>query len=59
MSALFYVSQAIDGFDRTRDHRAGRLPDFIAAAGLGPVERYGRFRTAAGSLDLLSAKAGT
>lgn len=54
MSALFFVSQAIDGFDRTRDHRAGRLPRFVAGAGFDPVERYGRFRTAAGSLDLLS-----
>lgn len=55
ISALFFVSQAIDGFDRTRDHRAGRLPDFITNARFGPVERYGRFRTAAGSLDLLAA----
>lgn len=56
-SALFFVSQAIDGFDRTRDHRAGRLPQFVTEAGFGSVERYGRFRTAAGSLDLLTARA--
>lgn len=55
MSAIFFASQAIDGFDRTRDHRADRLPTFIAEAGFGPVERYGRFRTAGGSLDLLTA----
>jgi len=54
MSALFFVSQAIDGFDRTGDHRAGRLPRFVTDAGFDPVTRYGRFRTAAGSLDLLS-----
>lgn len=56
-SGLFFVSQAIDGFDRTRDHRAGRLPQLIAEAGFDSVERYGRFRTAAGSLDLLTARA--
>ena len=55
MSAVFFVAQAIDGFDRTADHRAGRLPNFITAAGLGTVERYGRYRTAFGSLDLLVA----
>ncbi len=54
--ALFFVSQAIDGFDRTADHRAGRLPQFIAEAGFGDVERYGCFRTAAGSLDLFTAR---
>lgn len=54
ISALFFVGQAIDGFDRTRDHRAGRLPKFITEAGFAPVERYGCFRTAVGSLDLLA-----
>lgn len=56
ISALFFASQALDGFERTRDHRAGRLPEFIAEAGFGPAERYGRFRTVAGSLDLLAAQ---
>jgi SAM-dependent methyltransferase len=55
MSGAFFVAQAIDGFDRTRDHRAGRLPDFFAAAGFGSVERYGRLRTGFGSLDLWRA----
>lgn len=58
IGGLFFLSQAIDGFERTRDHRAGRLPGFIAEAGFGSVERYGCFRTAAGSLDLLTARAG-
>lgn len=57
VSVLFLLSQAIDGFDRTRDHRAGRLPELVAAAGFGSVERYGRFRTVAGALDLLGARA--
>lgn len=56
MSALFFFAQAIDGFDRTRDHRAGRLPSFIGDAGFGTVNCYGRPRTAFGSLELLSAR---
>lgn len=56
MSAVFYLSQAIDGFDRTADHRAGRVPEMLRDAGFDAVERYGRLRTAFGSLDLLSAR---
>lgn len=59
MSGAFFVAQAIDGFDRTADHRAGRLPAFIEEAGFVAVERYGRFRTGFGVLDLLTAEAGT
>jgi ubiquinone/menaquinone biosynthesis C-methylase UbiE len=55
MSAVFFVSQAIDGFDRTADHRAGRLPRFLREAGFDGVERYDRLRTWFGSLDLLAA----
>jgi ubiquinone/menaquinone biosynthesis C-methylase UbiE len=55
MSALFYVAQMIDGFDRTADHRAGRLPAFIAEAGFAPAERYGGLRTGFGSIELLTA----
>lgn len=58
MSAAFWVSQAIDGFDRTADHRAGRLPQLLEGAGFGEVERYDRLRTVAGSLDLLAARDG-
>ncbi len=57
VSALFFVAQAIDGFDRTADHRAGQLPTFITEAGFGEVESYGRLRTGFGSLDLLTARA--
>jgi ubiquinone/menaquinone biosynthesis C-methylase UbiE len=56
MSGAYYVLQAIDGFERTADHRAGRLPDFVADAGFDAVERYGSFRTGFGSLDLLTAR---
>lgn len=55
MSGLFYLVQMGDGFDRTADHRAGRLPVFIEEAGFGSVERYGRFRTAFGVVELLTA----
>jgi SAM-dependent methyltransferase len=55
MSGLFFVAQAIDGFDRTADHRAGRLPAFIEEAGFEGVERYARFRTAFGVVELLAA----
>lgn len=57
MSALFYVVQLGDGFDRTADHRAGRLPAFIEEAGFGSPERYGRFRTGFGVIELLTAEA--
>jgi ubiquinone/menaquinone biosynthesis C-methylase UbiE len=56
IGAAFLVAQAIDGFDRTADHRAGRLPEYFAAAGFGSVERYDRLRTGFGSLDLWRAE---
>jgi ubiquinone/menaquinone biosynthesis C-methylase UbiE len=56
IGAAFFVAQAIDGFDRTADHRAGRLPEYFAAAGFGSVERYDRLRTGFGSLDLWRAE---
>ena len=59
MSAAFFVTQAIDGFERTADHRAGRLPEFLRAAGFPEPERYDRLRTAFGSLDLLAAEPGS
>jgi ubiquinone/menaquinone biosynthesis C-methylase UbiE len=55
MSAVFLVSQAFDGFERTAEHRAGCLPAMLEEAGLGSVERLDRLRTAFGSLDLLVA----
>lgn len=55
MSGLFYAVQVADGFERTADHRAGRLPSFIEAAGFGAVEPYGLIRTGFGVVELLSA----
>jgi ubiquinone/menaquinone biosynthesis C-methylase UbiE len=57
MSGLFYIVQVADGFDRTADHRAGRLPEFIEEAGFGPVELYDRIRTGFGVVELLTARA--
>lgn len=56
MSGLFYIVQIADGFDRTADHRAGHLPALIAEAGFDSVERYGRFRTAFGTIELLTTE---
>jgi ubiquinone/menaquinone biosynthesis C-methylase UbiE len=56
MSGAFFVLQAIDGFARTHDHRAGRLPELFAAAGFAPVERYERLRTGFGGFDLWRAE---
>jgi ubiquinone/menaquinone biosynthesis C-methylase UbiE len=55
MSAVFYVSQAIDGFERTAEHRAGRVPALLRDVGFEEIERYERLRTAGGSLDLFAA----
>ena len=52
VSAGFFLTQTFDGFDRTRDHRAGRLPAYFAEAGFEEVERYARLRTIFGALDL-------
>jgi ubiquinone/menaquinone biosynthesis C-methylase UbiE len=54
ISAGFLITQSVDGFDRTRDHRAGRLPEYFAEAGFSGFERYERLRTGFGALDLWS-----
>ena len=55
MRAAFSIVQLSDGIDGTRDHAAGRLPEFIAEAGFHHVERYQRLRTCFGSLELIEA----
>ena len=57
LRASFFVLQLIDGFDGTRDHAAGRLPEFLHDAGFEDVRRYGRLRTVWGTLELLAATA--
>jgi len=54
----FLGLQVVDGFDGTRDHAAGRLPAFVAAAGFAAPEVTRRLRTVWGSLELLRAARG-
>jgi ubiquinone/menaquinone biosynthesis C-methylase UbiE len=56
MRGAFFVLQLVDGFDGTRDHAQGRLPEFISTAGFRDVACHDRLRTAWGSLELLSAR---
>jgi ubiquinone/menaquinone biosynthesis C-methylase UbiE len=51
----FFALQLIDGFENTRDHAAGRLPDYLAAAGFTDVTRQARVWTGWGTLELLRA----
>ena len=56
MRLIFRLNvQALDGMENTRDHAAGRLPGFIEDAGFRDVRVGRRLRTAAGSLELISA----
>jgi ubiquinone/menaquinone biosynthesis C-methylase UbiE len=55
MRAMFTLIRALDGFEPTADHAAGRLPQILREAGLESVATRGRHRTAWGSLELLSA----
>ncbi len=54
MRAAFLFVQLLDGFQSTREHVAGRLPDLIADAGYS-VETISRLRTISGALELLIA----
>ena len=55
MRLAFLTLQLLDGFANTRDHAAGRLPDYLAQAGFGDVRREARVRTGWGTLELLRA----
>lgn len=56
LRAAFFVLQVLDGFDGTRDHAAGRIPELVRAAGLRDVHVYRRLRTAWGTLELIEAR---
>ncbi|MEA2141799.1 MAG: hypothetical protein QOI64_229 [Solirubrobacteraceae bacterium] len=56
LRASFFVLQVLDGFDGTRDHAAGRIPELVRASGFCDVHVYGRLRTAWGTLELLEAR---
>lgn len=56
MRAAFLAVQLLDGFETTRDHAAGRLPEMIDRAGFTEVTVSRRLRTVWGTLDLISAR---
>jgi ubiquinone/menaquinone biosynthesis C-methylase UbiE len=56
--AAFFALQVTDGFDNTRDHAEGRLPQLMADAGFANVACYRRLPTGWGTLELLAASAG-
>ena len=53
---LFVQARLFDGFDVTRDNRAGRLPELFESAGLAPAQVTGRLRTGFGTLEYLNAR---
>ena len=55
MRAAFLALQLVDGFETTRDHAVGRLPDYVREAGFSSVEGVGRLPTGWGTLELLQA----
>ena len=56
LRASFFVLQILDGFDGTRDHAAGRVPELVRACGFCDVHVYRRLRTAWGTLELLESR---
>jgi hypothetical protein len=56
MAAAFFALRLVDGFETTRDHARGAIPDLLGAAGFKEIRLEDRLRTAWGSLELLSAR---
>lgn len=56
LRASFFVLQVLDGFDGTRDHAAGRIPDLVRACGFSDVHVYRSLGTVWGTLELLEAR---
>lgn len=55
MRAAFFGLRLLDGFENTADHASGALGGMVADAGFGDVRRAARWRTIAGTLELLVA----
>jgi len=55
-AAGFFMLRLLDGFENTADHAAGRLPSLIALAGFSNVSVAQQWRTAWGSLQLITAE---
>jgi predicted nucleic acid-binding protein/SAM-dependent methyltransferase len=56
LRASFLVLQLLDGFDGTRDHAAGRIPELVRASGFSGVHVYAHRRTLWGTLELIEAR---
>jgi SAM-dependent methyltransferase len=56
--AGFLLLRALDGFENTSDHAAGRLPALVADAGFAEVTTWRAVGTPWGRLELTSAAAG-
>jgi len=56
MGVGFRVLQFLDGSESTRDHAAGALPSLIFQAGFSAVTVGQRWRTAWGSLELITGQ---
>lgn len=52
----FFMLRLLDGFENTADHAAGRLPSLVAQAGFNNVRVAQHWRTAWGSLQLITAE---
>ncbi len=55
MRAAFFAVQLLDGFANTREHVQGALPGIVSQVGFSTVTVFGRYRTGAGTLDLIEA----
>jgi ubiquinone/menaquinone biosynthesis C-methylase UbiE len=55
MRVAFFAVQLLDGFPNTRAHARGELPEIVSQAGFSSVNVFGRYRTGAGTLDLIEA----
>ncbi len=52
----FLALRILDGFEVTRDHLEGRIPELIRAAGFDAVETFERLDTVWGTLELIEAR---
>jgi ubiquinone/menaquinone biosynthesis C-methylase UbiE len=55
MALAFWLVRPVDGLERTRVNARGQLGELVSEAGLQAVTEHSRFRTAFGTLGLLSA----
>lgn len=51
----FFLVQCLDGYITTKDHAAGRLPNFIGEAGFECVSINTKVATQIGSIDTIHA----